>query len=263
MEDLNMSDKLHGIYLKSFRKGRGAAAGTIDRTFFFCLSAALVWLAVRARMANLTVSIVVTCASMLIVLTAAAGIERIGLRRHAARMRRDAEAEILEEKARIHADELLGSIKAPGAFVCRSVECVSADDVLKAIACGCRSIVSLSQPTSNARELMAAAGISLEDPFIMLGKKPSEIFSVTDTEIDERLYKKYCKKERRTFGGIVKSIKPLAGERAVRYMLTGAALILLSFAEKYSLSYRLLGSLSMSLGAAIFGFDILKSKRMA
>ena len=261
MRTLTKEELLKAYYKKSRYRGRGRAAVFIDKAFLFAVASAAMWLAVRTRMRNNTAAVMLTAIIMLCSLMMSRIVSEMLLERHIKKLRELARKELSELKASISLKELCGSIFDGDVFVHSGAEALTADDVLAAYERGRKTIITAAVPTEKALKLMKYLNIKAVTPYEHLNVNKYEFYAVGEDEIDELLLAEAeehsCRSRRKRagFAGV------LAKERAPKYFCCGLLLMLLSFAARSALYYRLLGSLSMLMGTFVLRSDLLFSKR--
>ena len=253
-------DELRRVYLKTYFRGRSKAARIIDGTAEFVMVGIVFWLAVRTKFRNLSVSLLLTAALIALFGVIRKAAVNALMKRHIKGLRTAAAEETKIIKATLDIEELLSEITDRNVYKCASTESVTADDVLAAHRAGCDTIASLASPTEEATRLMGYLNVKTVSPFDMPRCTAAKKYRATKEETDERLIKEYGRNNKKNASDKLRGLRVFSRERSFRYILTGAGLLLLSFFVRYSLYYRLLGSLSMSLGAAVFAFETAKNK---
>ena len=250
---------LDKIFRITFRGGRGLPAFVFDSFFFGAASLLALYLCVRPQFKNRPAAVFVTAVCGLLLFLIVLVIDRERFARHVKRMREKAAEDLLLRKAFFLSEELFKDIKDEGVYKAISAEALTADDVIRAV----REfgdgavIVTLAKPTEAAKALLDSMdGISVVTPFGYLSREPSEMITVNESEIDAEIIRTHRKTIKKP--SLPKGLFELSKERAVKYFALGAALLLMSFFVRYSLYFRIISSVVLSLGAGVFAFDELK-----
>lgn len=245
------------IYRIDFRGGRRLPAFVFDCVFLTAASFSGVYLAVRPyyhnRTAAVLLSFVITSLAVLVFFS----VRSILFERHIGKMRRSARDEIVDLKLRTDpARERLLSSSDSSVFVSSSVDAPTADEIKTAYLTCARPVkfVAFAEPTDAAKKLISAlSDITVVSPREFLGSAVTTSIDVEESEIDALLIRKYGKSIAPP--KIRKELFVLSRERAMKYVLLGTALMLLSFFMRYALYYRTVASIVLGIGAAVFAKD--------
>lgn len=244
------------------REARGGRSGFAAAADFLIIAAFCsfgLWLAVRPRFANRAACalIVVCClaAGIAIYIALARGKREKALYR----IIKEGEADAALTKVLLDPEPVFRAVReAGGAVLIEKTETFTTDDLREAL--GGRSprgltAVSPASPTEHALELMRNLGMKYASPKEFLGDDYGALCPVSKYEARGAALVKYREKYKKTRRPIKLS---LTGERAVKYVSVGVGLLLMSLFMRYSLYYRLAGSLAISLGTAVFAAERLK-----
>lgn len=263
MEELDREILLQKQYKKSFRHGRSAAAHFIDLTAFFVIIAVVVWLAVRVRFANTTIVLLLTTVCTVMLCFVYITINKLRFKRHAERLRRETERKLKKQKELLDYSNNFRKFNAPGVYVCGSVEALSADDISNAFNSGCDTVVSFAEPTPKAEKLISSLRIKVVSPSDISCSNIGDEITVSSREIDEAILRESKPDKSSGIKALINNIKNVSRERAMRYVFTGGALMLLSFMVSYKLYYRIMGSLCLTVGSAMIGFKTIPNNSKA
>ena len=250
--------KLNKVYKRSFRRGRGALACAFDTGFALFTSAFALYICVRPRFKSSSAAWLVT----LICLAAAAllwkAAEKELFARHVKRLRLKKKKQIALAKMLAEGAAFEGGKAEPGKYYARSIEALTADDVLAALRSGQKpvTIVSAAEPTKKAKELISsfAGAVRLEKAKLLSPSSPMP--PVTEEETDEAVLWEYPARKRPVF----KELSELARERPFMYFCLAGGLFVLSFFVRYALYFRLMASAAAGTGSAVLFFNKTKKE---
>lgn len=258
----NGSDRalLKRIYRVSFRGGRRLPAFIFD-CFFLCSASFFgIYLAVRPHFKNRTAAGVISSTVLALAVLVFIAVRRMLFERHVERMRRSAREEVFSAKLLMEPGiEKLLSSSDPSVFVSRSVDALSADEVKEAYLTREKpvTVVAFAEPTDAAKKLIAElSGLTVKTPLEHFGREKLGFITVDESETDAHLLRKHsgiCAGPR-----FRKELFVLKRERAAKYVLLGAALMLMSFFMRYAVYYRTVASIVLSIGASVFAADAFK-----
>ena len=153
--------RLRAVYKKSFRKGRGALAYAFDLCFALLTAAFALYICIRPHFESRAAARLVTgiCLALLAVIWKAAENELFI--RHIKRLRERKKQQISKARLTVRMYErFLSREEGPGVYVSRSVESLSADEVITALKTRSLpvTVISCAEPTEKAAELINALG---------------------------------------------------------------------------------------------------------
>ncbi len=257
-----MDKRLKKIYLRTYRRGRNPAAYYIDRLFLLAITVFAVYLAARPQLQNRTICTIVSLFVALTVFIMLKLTDERRLARHINKLRSAAAQQVIDCKLMLMEPDALSDLinpdREPSVIVHSRAECVTADDVRHAfIAVEAQAapnviIVAYSKPTEAAKRMIKQlnGSVSVQTPQEYAKDRIMRSISVSEDEIDAQIIAAHEKK--RDAAAFVKSLKLLSKQRALRYLGVGALLMLCSFYMRYSLYFRLLSTLCISVGGGIF-----------
>ena len=182
--------------------------------------------------------------------------------RHRKKLLSSAEKSAARLKFLLEPERLFDLIRpSDGVFVHRGTDRLSAADIADAArACGRDvTIVTAARPTETAAELIRlSGGVTLVTPEEHIGKSLCEVYPVTKEERNKAAAAELRGSRRRA--SFKESVLALSKERALKYFSVGAGLYLFSFFVRYAIYYRVIASISISLGAIVFAGSRLKRK---
>lgn len=249
----NRINSLKRIYIRSFRRGRSSAAYFFDSVIVWSAVFVGVYLAVRPRVPSRPAAVFLSLACVLLCLALRSIAARELLSRHIKKLRKSAGKELSEIKLMKEPDRLFGMLPGSAQAVLKT-DLLTADDIKGMDG---KTVITLAEPTDKAKKLIDALGIKLVLPQEYLGVDLSEVFPVTESETDEYLIRKYSNLIKKP--SLPKSLLSFSRARAVKFLATGAGLLIMSFFMRYSLYYRLAASLVISIGFTVLCADALKA----
>lgn len=245
------------IIRRSFRGGKSLLAFCFDAVFFGLLCLFALYIAVRPHFLSASAARLV---SVLIFAAGAALASAIRERRYMrfrSRLIGEAAALAARNKLMKDPDEVLDRAERVGsAAVFRGTDSVTADDIRRIIKNKSLplKIVTFAEPTKKAAELLRLFdGVMLTDPFTALGEDPVKLTTVSAAEIGAALRSKYGAQTKKPSFSL--AMFALTKERALKYAALGGGLMLLSPFTGYALYYRVIASVAISLGAAVFLYE--------
>ena len=256
---------LKKAYIRSFRGGRRAFGMLLDAVVFGAVIIVTLYIVIRPRFQNRPAALAATLFCALEILLVYAAVTGLRFRRHVKKLRREAAREIAENKQFLQPELIWERVpESPSVRVIKSMEKITADDVLTALRSNDRpvTLVSLAGATAAAERVIAAAGgdIKVTAPK-ELGIDPSVIFPASEDELDDLILRKhgaFTKKKRSRI-----SLTDLSGGRAIKYLAVGAALTLASFVVRYPIYYRAVASVSLGIGSYALIAEKLFKKQSA
>lgn len=256
---------LRRIYIRRHRRGRRALAYWLDFAFTAIIVLLALYLFVRPHFRNRIAAeaVTVVCGAMALCIYRIVDVEL--LRRSVKKLREETRREVSMSRLLLDPDGLFGRIpKEKGIYIVKSLEAVTADDVKAALGASgdAVTIVTFAKPTEAAKRLIECSGaeVSFTAPHEYLGLDPLRLYPANEEEIDAAIIKKHgglLKKPR-----ITRAVFALTRERAVKYLAVGAGLLLFSFFARYAVYYRILASLSLSVGAYVFAAEEIKKRAL-
>ncbi|MBO4384671.1 MAG: hypothetical protein J5854_04550 [Clostridia bacterium] len=241
----------------SFRGGRRLPAFVFDCVFLSAAAFSGAYLAVRPHFANRTAALTVSFVTLALGALVFIAVRRALFEKHRANMRRAAREELIDLKLVMEPDPFGSSAGSDRrVYVSRSIDALSADEVKAAYLSSEKplTIVAFSKPTEAAERLLSELpDVSVKTPRDHLGEKAAESIRIEESEIDARIVRKHgsiCRRPR-----IKKELFALSKERAVKYILLGGVLMLMSFFMRYAVYYRTLASITLTAGASVFAVD--------
>lgn len=265
--DLSKHDEAKRITRRLARGGRRRAAFIFDAAFLWLIAAFAVYIAVRTRLKNRAAALLAAGAIIIEAFALWLAADRKLLARRERAFRERARREAAEAKLRLEPSPVLLKACEAGAVVSDKTDVLTCDDLrllLPRAFDGAEglTLVSFAKPTEAAEEFLSALPyeVKLVSPCEFLGKTQEELAPVSDDETDGFIIRKYgLKKRPRIKAGLL----ALSRERAAKYAAAGFGLMLLSLFMRYSLLYRLMGSLTLSLSAGIFAIEAMRGAKRA
>lgn len=248
---------------KQYRRGRRTAAHIIDNTAACILAAVLFWLAVRTRIANTSAALLLTAICVLLFAAVEKTVSELRFNRFVRKLREETRIKISEQKARLNYKKIYEELTHDDLYICRGIEALTADEVCAAYSAGYNRIASLAAPTEAAKKLLDLTGIEVKSPAELNANIDKSLTEANEDEIDRAIISSVKTKKARGLKAFLNNLKELSRERALRYLFTGAMLVLLSFAVKYRIYYRLMGSACLAAGSAILTLNSIKSRAEA
>ena len=252
--------RLRAVYKKSFRRGRGALAYAFDLCFALLTAAFALYICIRPHFESRAAARLVTgiCLALLAVIWKAAENELFI--RHIKRLRGRKKEQISKARLTVRMYErFLSREEGPGVYVSRSVESLSADEVITALKTRSLpvTVISCAEPTEKAAELINALGNEVRFKKLTPPESAWQCEEVTESDTDAALIMEHSSKKLVGIKGILK----LPRGRAFTYFSIAAGLFALSFITRYALYYRLTASISAGIGGLIFLWESAKKER--
>jgi hypothetical protein len=247
------------------RGGRRLAAFIFDAVFIWLAIFGALYLAARSKLKNGAAALLFALSSFALAFTVWLAAYREAMCRKEEKLRAKARRGAAEAKLMLDPSPVLLKAVEAGAFVIGSTDLITSDELRRALEHsgeGKLTLVSFGKPTEAAREFLSALPyeVKLMTPCDFLGRAPEELAPVSEEELDGFLIRRYGKKER---PDLKAGLLALSRGRAAKYAAAGIGLMLLSFFVRYSLLYRLMGSLTLSLGAGIFALETIRDAKRA
>lgn len=255
--------QLKRIYRYSFRKGRSVTASFLDHAFLSAIIFFALYIAVRPNMVNGVIARIITFICCIVVLLIWFIADRERFSRHVCRLRADTANELYRTKLILDPEPFLSQIEAEAnVFIHHCTDLLTTDDIKLALEIFGDSvtIVSAAEPTSRARDIINRLGgrIKLISPEDFSGRKLSDVYTVEDDEIDSVIISKHERITKKP--SLKKGLFTLSKERAFKYIAVGAALFAYSFFVRYSMYFRIMASVTLSLGAMVFTADEVRRR---
>ena len=256
---------LRRIYVRRHRGGRRALAYWLDFTFTAVIVLLALYLCVRPHFRNRVAAEALTVVCGALALCIYRIVDGELLRRSVKKLREETRREISMSRLLLDPDGLFDRITCEkGVFTVKSLEAVTSDDVKAALGTGgdAITIVTFAKPTEAAMRLIecSRAEVSFIAPHDYLGLDPEKLFPAGEEDIDAAIIKKYGSLLKKPH--ITKAVFALTRERAIKYLAVGAGLMLFSLFARYAVYYRILASLSLSVGAYVFAAEELKKRAL-
>ncbi len=260
-DNMKKRSSLKRVYRLSFRRGKRAFAFALDAAAFSAVLLLALYITVRPYFRNRTAAVIAVLFAFAEILLVFLAVDKFRYNRYVTRFRKGAAREAAENKMLLHPEKVWESIPdSPSVFVSRSLEGVTADELLKAL-CTKKApvtLVSLSGLTSSAERIAEAAGeavraVSPSD----IGLDPAVMYPVSEDEIDRHILKKHADLLKRP--SFRRELFRIESAGALKYLAVGGGLMLMSFAVGHSLYYRAAASISLGIGGyALFAGSLFK-----
>ena len=262
-ESPDTKKNLQRIIRTKFRGGRRIPAVVFDSAFMGLILFAASYITVRPHIKNTAVSVAVSLFVFAGTVCVLIVIRRERFLRYERRLKREALEDVLRMKLMLDPERLLSLVhETSSVFVFRGTDTIGSDDIRAAV---CNkglpvTIVSEALPTKTAAEMIKLSGgrVKLVNAEEHLGIALSEVYSVAPGEIEDAIIAKHSDSIKKI--SFSKDVFRLTKDRAVRYLGVGAGLFALSFVMRYTLYFRLMASLCMSLGAGFFAAEEIKKR---
>lgn len=254
------SEKANKICVILHRGGRRRAAYLFDTAFIMLMVFAALYIAARARQQSRASSLLTSSAASLAVFAIYRIVDGELLKRKTRKLRLKARNEAAKRKLLLAPEKALDMIeKSDSVRVFPNIDTITADELRGVIgrAESPLTVASFAKPTEMAKELLDALdNVRLVSPLELIEKTAEELVPVTENDIDRELIIKYGRLIRKP--ALPSGLFRITKERAGKYAAVGSGLMLLSLFMRYSIWFRLMGSISLSLAAAFFAFDTIK-----
>lgn len=265
MGPVDIEKSFETLVFREAHGGRSRFAAASDRVLTALFCAFGLYLAVRPRLVNRAACLFCTALVLAAGLAFAAYFgKRISLKTRA-RLIEEGKALARETKLSLDPEPIFARLRGrAGILLIERTELFTADDiraVLSGMSGSGLKVVSPAKPTAGAEALMRAAGMDYLPASEALGGEYALFLPVSHAEaVSAALIKYRSKYEKKRRAG---RLWALPRERAVKFFSVGAGLMLMSLIMRYSLYYRLAGSLALSLGAWFFAAERLKRDRLS
>lgn len=252
---------LERVLKKSFRGGRLAPAAFMDALFSCLILVSAVYVTIRPHYKNLSAALLtagsVTASAVLVLLV----IRRERYYRHVERERNKARIQLIDMKMLGSPEKLFDDLDLrENEFLFRGTDALTADDIRELISEHGMPlrVVTLAEPTEKAGRLIECRSEEIDIvPAQERSKSGLEhLYPVTEREIDEHIVRNRMRSKRKT--SLPSELFRLTRERAFKYLAVGAGLFVFSFFARYTLYFRLVSSICLSIGAGAFAFDTFK-----
>lgn len=258
----NIENRFETLVFREAHGGRSRLAAALDSLLAALFSGLGLYIAYRPRLKSRFACVIAVFAT----LAAFGAFAALFSKRRGERTR-----ERLIDEGRGHAARLrlmkdpspaFARLRArEGVLAIEKTDVFTADDLREALGgknpAGLKA-VSLAKPTEGAKELLDVLGMELASFEEVSGAAELSEYAVSDGEAMEAALVKYEAKYRKTRP--LKGLKTLIGERGTKFTGVGAGLMLMSLFARYSLYYRLMGGLALSIGAWSFALGRLKAR---
>ena len=237
------------------------AAYACDKLFIFAIVFFTLYLVVRSRIDSRIVCVTISLSTSAVFYIISALFDKKRLDKHIVKLRIAAKRDIRKRKlALLDEKEYCNAIFAddtPLIYPVSSAECVTADDVRRAYRKAIEAkrdkvlLIAYAKPTESAQMLVKSlyGMVVITTPFEYLDGKYVNSIEITEDEIDHELISRYYPDK--PSGGLLKRLKLFTRERAIRYLGVGMLLFICSIFMRYSLYFRILSTVCLSVGGAL------------